>query len=547
MQLATPLTLLKLALLASLGWLSVADILIRAEVMTYSGDEIYNLDAVMSLLTTGDYTTRHFGGFPFDPAISSGVLVTWPYGLVFSLGGNLFTARALTGLLHLAAITGLGLAFFRSRGAGRLDGAILALGVWVGLLRVLSHEQRIVNPGEMWGFVFLLAGMFRLGRSTRAAALVWGLATWLCKIIYAPFAAAFLLAAWVVDARAAGFALASRAGLHAGLRIALPFFAPLAAWMALIWLRHDTRTLLGWCAANVSFVVEHAAGHELALDTGGGLEGWRFDPGWPEPTSFLSWSPDVTLPSLVPLALGPLAYIVLVVLARRGSIRVLPRESAYLASAVAAVSAFACWFLAFDPTQWGRHLMPALYVSVAVAVYCVTTMWQQLTVPVPIRALAPIAYAVMIATGGAHARAYADEVSGQGSYSRTCRGHDVLGPPCWQGAAAHAVSELVQELCALPGGSFDESCVRDERTELLRRAAAVASVAPTDPATAHEAGYMVLFVQRWAYLDEADFIADLAPLLCAGNNPELRRYLEEAALDVSTISRDCPAPRARNG
>ena len=73
-----------------------------------------------------------------------------------------------------------------------VDAAVIAAAVWVAMVPVGSHELRIINGGELWGFLYLLAGLCFVPRSPRMAALFWGLAVWLVKIIYLPFAAALL-------------------------------------------------------------------------------------------------------------------------------------------------------------------------------------------------------------------------------------------------------------------------------------------------------------------------------------------------------------------
>ena len=116
----------KIVLLVALLAVSVADTTILARNTLYSGDEIFNLDAILNFLTRGDYTTTQFGGYPFDPVVSSGVLATWPFGIVFHTGGSLYAARLACALLQLVAVFALVYRLARHHALCPLDAGLFA-------------------------------------------------------------------------------------------------------------------------------------------------------------------------------------------------------------------------------------------------------------------------------------------------------------------------------------------------------------------------------------------------------------------------------------
>jgi len=528
-----------------LGALAITDLWARSHAMRYSGDEIFNLDTVITLYRTGDYTTRHLGGHPFDPVVSAGVVTTWVDGLVFMLGGSLFQARLLDGLLHLLVVTALAFALARSRGVDRLAAVALSLAVWVATLLVTGQELRIINGGEIWAFAYLAAGTFLIDRRPRAACFLWGLAVWLGKIIYLPFATVLLvvtIASRIRADRARGHLPGLLAPVREAATLLLAFMLPLLAWMSIVWLSTDTATLLAWSSSYVVFVVHHSTGIHLAwLPV---MQGWDFDPGWIS-APFLSWGPAFFLPALVPLALAPLALVAYGVLMRRGTVRSTGRDATYLFVTGAMVTAFGAWFLAVDPTQWGRHLLPGIYVSVALALYCALDVWRQL----PPRSQARRRYAlvacasmaVLSALSATRIADYVERMHWKASYAKTCRGNAVLEAPCMQDGALFEIVTLAREVCDITGDPFDpaEQCMTRERTELLGRAMQLARQTGDPRETIYRGGYMTLLIQSYNYPFEDDFVADFTPLTCAPMDSMLRDYLESAGLDIARFKQSC--------
>ncbi len=525
--------LIKRVLMLILAVLALTDVLTGARTMLYSGDEIFNLDAILTFFRTGDYTTGHFGGFPFDPVISSGVLATWPSGLGFLLGGNLYAARAFGATLQLLVLIGLGFCGARLWRMDREDAVLFALTAWTALLFVGNHELRIINPGEMWGFAFALAGVLAAGGSLRAAAFCWGLATWLCKIIYLPFTGLLLLVALTTRPRGAGAPAGTVESLRKGASLALWFVAPLLAWMTLIWLRHDARTVVGWAGAYLVFVTKHVADISLEPSALPGFTGWQFAPGW-SPASFLSYGSAVTRPALIPLGVGPAVFLVYLAADYLGDKRTGWPEHAYLSAVTLAVTLFGIWFLTADPTQWGRHLLPAIYVSAALGIHCSLRLWSWMPrSPLLSRSLGLVLAAGVTAAAYQRTATMVEEVGWKASYAKACHGPAVTQPPCWQDRAQNAIFRLTQELCGLDQARFDEVCMEQNGAQYLARAADLARANLADPGTVATAGYMMVYVQRWSYSTLDSFLRDLQPLTCRHDDALLRLYLRETGLALA--------------
>jgi hypothetical protein len=308
--------------------------------------------------------------------------------------------------------------------------------------------------------------------------------------------------------------------------------------MLLIWARHDAGTVVSWTAAYLVFVVRHATG--IALDTSSlpVFEGWRFEPGW-SPTSFLGYRYWVTLPALLPLAAGPAAAF-LWVLTRRKRTHRADVERGYVLAVAALVVLFGLWFLAVDPTQWGRHLLPAVYASLALATYCVVSAWRsRASGSAAAGTVALVACVAIAALVLGRTRAYAQHEGWHLSHSKTCRGPTVVAPPCWQDKALTMVSSLTVELCDIHGRAFDEDCMKENRRAFLARAGALADQYSGDPEIVATAGYVVLFVEQWAYADEREFFEDLSSLLCEGQRSAIAAYFEAAGAPVDGLLARC--------
>jgi hypothetical protein len=512
----------------ALATIAVAEIVQRSTTILYTPDEIINLDAAITFFRSGDYTTEKWQSIPFDPAISSGLLATWMDGLVFLSGGNLFHARVVRAVAHLGIAVFLTVVFLRSKSLRTPTAVVLALVLWLAVVVIPHHAERIVGPGEIWGFLYGVAGVLVARSHPVLATMLWGAATWLCKLIYLPFTLALLAAQIVSLGSEQRIDFRSRQCMRLVSIHTAAFLAPLALWMSIIWLQYDLETLVRWSVSYVTFAFTHSTG--LEMDTPG-LQGWRFSPGWPEAQSLLRYSSDITLPYLIPLALAPLFVAGHALLRRGRMLRSTLRKRYFLTAALVAVAVVSLWFFALDPTQWGRHLMTAVYVSIAISVYCAADIWQQEALP-----RASVIGVVVVCFAFVVYRTTADVIERQRSegwkmsFAATCHGLDLVRPPCRQ-------DEARQLIAAECGDNF--TCIQERREQFLRQAQALAEGSDATLGAAYTAGFLVILVQHECYSDRREFERDFGPLLCAADDPVFRSYLEEAGLEVAALLRRC--------
>jgi hypothetical protein len=301
--------------------------------------------------------------------------------------------------------------------------------------------------------------------------------------------------------------------------------------MVLIWLRYDAATLGPWLVAQVAFVARHAFGVSIPLTPAGRFAGWRFEPDWPD-ASFFSYAAFTVIPTLLTLAVGPLTLALSHLADAPGRERP-PMLRMHLRAGVAVAVLFGVWFLLFDPTQWDRHLLPAIYGSAAMAAYCALEIaGTQSRVARRMRALALPACAAITLIVAAIAVITFPGLS-EPSYARACRGDRVIEPPCFQDRAVALMSDWDQELC---GGQ--QECVRQRREVFLDRAIALGRTV-NDPPTVYTGGYLVLLLRQLAYTTRSSFLHDLTPHFCAHDDGLLWSYLAHAGVDLKELRRGC--------
>jgi hypothetical protein len=522
-----------------LGALAIGDIVCRSRVMLYSADEVINLDAILSFLTKGDYTSGRFGGVPFDPAISSGIIATWTHGAVFLLGGDLFAARLVAVLLHFAVASAIMIIFLRSRDCAPYACVLVALSLWICASLLPVHRSlEIVTTGEMWGFLFLVVGTFFARGAPLWAAFVWGLAVWVCKVVYLPFAIALLVASVHSTEREKGIGLRSIEFLRLCSRNVLAFALPLVAWMGIIWLRYDLGTVAHWAACDLAFVTKHVTGITISAVTFPGIRGCTVPANWGNVAPFVYYSPSVVIPTLIAVAVGPLIVLGRIYLARRDAVALSTREMRFTAAGAVAVVLFAAWFVAMDPTQWGRHLLPAVYASLGLTFYCVADIWQAL--PGRARVLQYGVGGAFVVTVGCCAWEivdYFELMHWRMSYAKTCARGNVLNPPCQQDAAVAMMWDPGSALYVPPG--CDPQCFQDVKRRAVAQAEALLKDerGSTDEITT--VGYALISLEHnRLYSDDTRFIEDFAPIICS-ESAGFRRYLETAGLDAAQVSRQC--------
>jgi len=535
------------AIAAFFAAVSIADIYYHCRWDIFFPDEIYNLDPILTFFRTGDYTSKSQGNHPFDPVLSSGILATWLNGLVYVVGGNLYRERLASALVQFAIATYFAFRLLRSRGVARVHALVIALGTWTTLIVVGCHYLRIINTGEIWGFIYLAAGFFFVERSPPLAAFVWGLGTWLAKIIYLPYSGL------LVVALALGRALESSRETAGALplrllanvtRLGLAFVAPVFLWMALIVVRYDFATLGHWMFSYVTFVAKHGADVQVAeLPV---YEGWRFSPDWHAMPLFRDWRDGVSY--VGPIIAAGVALVVYVALRLAGLVRSTLRDALLLAAVCVALTAAVTWFFTLDPTNWGRHLMPAIYVAIAVLLYCGAEIYRSVrTVRFAQVAVGLVAYSAVLA-GGYYAyaatRTYADAVGWKPAYSPTCRGTEVLAPPCLNNDTLNLIDELGKEWCGPATQMFspNDYCKSSNRRRIVAHAVDVLADADAHERLVSTNAYLLTLIVFYDYEWRREFLADLGPLICRRPKEPLSRRLNALGLDDATLAEACLPP-----
>jgi hypothetical protein len=524
----------------AMAMVGVRDTLVRARVAPYSPDEIINLDAALTLFGHGDYTSARFGGVPFDPSISSGIAVTGVEGFVLACGGTLASARAIHSLGVLALAGGVAIVVLRRFGLGLAMAAAVAASMAVAAQSILNHDLRLTHPGELTAVVYLAAGALLARRHPLAAAWIWGVALWWGKTLIAPGALALLAALLWRRAREGHQGLAA-----ATLSPLAMFLAPLAIWVLGIALRYDVATAAQWCTTQLAFVAKHSTGRALSLGGDLLLPGWRFDPQWTA-RSFLRLPGPALIAATWPLFVGPLG--VALWLSHRGACRDRAHgpDPAMSLAVLLAVGALALWFFAFDATQWGRHLLPAVYASLGLLVVAAGALWVGGSRVSRAGALALLGIMVAAAWSGAErSRAFESMHAWKPSYAGGCRGPQVLSLPCMQDEALVQLALVTAEACGPSSVALDQMCLRLHAQACLGRARELVALSPGIESDADTAAYMVSLLSYYAYREPGHFLDDLALAVCdqpGGASAGAYAFLGRIGIDQQALARRCDEP-----
>ncbi len=395
-------------LIAAAAVLTLADLgkAVRlADRLTYFVDEVVNTEAAVSFFRHGNYTSTPIGGV-FPPAISSGLVATWPSALPFLVGdGTLFQARVCLGVWCWFAGFALALTFLRRRGVDWPLGAALAAFAWATLYLVPYAQGHVQNLGEIagaltlgWG-ALLLRERPLLGGAALGAAVVGG------KLLYLP--AALALAA--VD-----IAPAARGSSHARRRAALVVLGlvlPLAVHQAWIAVGFGPTRVGEWWAAFVRFVADGGSG----LGSGTALP-------LAERLRTLEWHayPGVVRYRILLFTAGA-AVAVLAALPLRRRLE-LPRGApARLVAVAVVIGVSLAWYLWRSPFMYIRHIQPAMLLGLGVWLYL---GWHVLAVVARGRRLWSLVAVALLALSVRHLASTVREgplLSPQTTYARLAR------------------------------------------------------------------------------------------------------------------------------
>lgn len=329
--------------------LNGAKLVFNADVQPYFVDEILNCQAATTLFRDGNYSGWFIHG-KFPTGISSGIASTWIGGLVFLTGGNLFTARLLTGLFIFFQMISLIFLFARRRFS-----APAAMAVAVILTSMLFHFPYwfgfMQSLGETQGALLIGWGMLLLSRHPLASFFLFGLAVWHCKFMYFPMAG--LLTAAYVFSEEGGW----KKKLEIAVKAAAMILLSQALWGALIWIRFDWDTLFYAFSRSFGFVSGAHSGIQDATSAE-----------WPLARRLveLEWA---SLSKINRLEMLIFFFMPLVMMAGVG-IRYLSwktkwRTAALFSAATLVMLFYTYWYFYISPSMWVRQILPALYLGFA--------------------------------------------------------------------------------------------------------------------------------------------------------------------------------------
>ncbi len=311
-------------------------------------DEMVNTQAAVSFFRSGNYTSTTIPGV-FPPAISSGVLATWPSALPFLLGtGTLFEARLCLGAWWWLTGTVLVFAFLRRRGVAPSLAAALAGLVWAALFLVPYTAGHLHNLGELGGAIFLGWGAFLLPGRPFLGGLLLGASVWGCKLIYLPAALALAVGV-VLPAANEASALPRR---ERCLRLAAGLAVPLVALLAWITVGFSVQHTLAWCSQWLAFVLHGGSG--VADRPAGSLVERLLTLEWPTYSTTLRVR-------LLALTFGPAAGVALVLAGTR--LRPAPPLRPALVALAATLCLHGAWYFLYSPFMYLHHMQPAMLVG----------------------------------------------------------------------------------------------------------------------------------------------------------------------------------------
>ncbi|MGZ3694473.1 MAG: hypothetical protein ACXWQO_09850 [Bdellovibrionota bacterium] len=223
-------------------------------------ETVDNSAAAFHFFQTGIYSAVRFTK-PFDPAITSGLPLTWISGLVWVLRGNLFLQRLLLLAWHLGLFLVLvGTATKQSLRSLRV---ITAAGlIWMSFLFFIPNWQTLLqNLAEVEGALLFALAFLSMKQRPFLGGLLLGVAVWGCKIVILPGALCLLFIPLALEMIASRRLLRER--VLAILFQLLGLILPLAIWLVYIAARTDLNYALKWPFELFNFVA-HQGGSGLS-------------------------------------------------------------------------------------------------------------------------------------------------------------------------------------------------------------------------------------------------------------------------------------------
>lgn len=348
------LILLVLALVTSLN--AGRSLVHYADVWPFHVDELTYTQAAVNFFRSGNYTSDLYTG-NFQPAISTGLAVTWPSAIAWAFNSNLFVSRLVVGGAVWSLYWIVGWLFLRGQALSFPLTIGLIAGVWsLSLFIVPNAPLLLTNMGELIGALWVGLGLLLLRKSPYAAALCWGVAVWFCKFIYSPVVIGFGVS-WFMTSPEQWVTR-----LRRGIVCFCLFLTPFLLWLAIIWLRFDGTAVLSWLQATLGFT---AHGQQWLSQSPQvfGLIARLNSPDLEWHSYAWDWKVKILI-----LTLGSITLSTGLLLAR--SRLVTDRMTGWIILVViGCISAYTAWYFLWHSFMWIRHLQPALYLGLGLYLF----------------------------------------------------------------------------------------------------------------------------------------------------------------------------------
>lgn len=322
----------------------IEKIIFTANMLPYFVDELVNIEAAFTFFTQGNYSSAILIG-PFPPSISTGIAGTWPAGIVWFLGGSIFTSRLVLSfwiILQLVILTDSFMRFHCGKDVSIQTRLWACLVVVFGICNLPYWFGFMYNLGELQGALLVGWALFFLARQRIFLTfLLLGIVVWLCKFIYFPYALLIGTAS-----------LLSQPGLKERLRFVLifclAFLLPLALWNLVILIKFHIVGLMQWYHSMTGFIYGGASGFNkpiaLSLMERFKQLEWHF------------WSYKDKLEIIILLVVTTIAYLKCLLYNKKERPKLLLETVMFIA-----ILGHTVWFFTISPWMWIRHFIPVLY------------------------------------------------------------------------------------------------------------------------------------------------------------------------------------------
>ena len=308
--------------------------------------------------------------------LGSGIAGSGLGGAVFSLGGDLLHSRAIVSAFDALAAVLIGVRLFRRWSIELLPALLGASLIWSSTVTTpfaLPYWLGFTfNLGELPGALWIGLGLVAVTRRPHLAALCWGVAAWLTRLMWLPVPLLLTLASALTLPRP----LLVKAQRLATMT--LMFQIPMVAWLLVCTVLFGVAEATGWLVTALGYIGLGKQGFyaieihpsTLLASAGNPFSVSRLMSRLQNP--HLEWSQGFytlgTKLKVVSLSLGSIAVTLLGLYKQRPADR---RPFTTLASSVlmVVVLAYTYWWFMLHPTMWMRHFQPALYIGLGLWIF----------------------------------------------------------------------------------------------------------------------------------------------------------------------------------